>query len=109
MYQSPISLIQKDVESKIDDAIMMAVQKVGVTVDKNELLRALMYDREQYEKGYRDGLNDAVRHGRWISVPHKRDRICSICDCDEPYKFADENAHVFDYCPHCGARMDEVL
>lgn len=49
-----------------------------------------------------------VRHGRWISVPHKRDRICSICDCDEPYKFADENANVFDYCPHCGAKMDLI-
>lgn len=49
---------------------------------------------------------DPVRHGNWISVPHKRDRICSICDGDEPYKFADEDAHVFDYCPHCGAKMD---
>ena len=49
---------------------------------------------------------DPVRHGRWISVPHKRDRICSVCECDEPYKFADEDANVFDYCPHCGAKMD---
>ena len=49
---------------------------------------------------------DPVRHGKWISVPHKRDRICSVCEHDEPYRFADEDTNVFDYCPHCGAKMD---
>ena len=44
-----------------------------------------------------------VRHGRWISVPHKLARVCSVCNRDEPYKFAD--ADVYDYCPHCGAKM----
>ena len=48
-----------------------------------------------------------VRHGRWISVPHKLARICSVCNRDEPYKFADIDADVYDYCPHCGAKMDE--
>lgn len=50
---------------------------------------------------------DPIKYGRWISVPHKRDRICSICNGNEPYKFADENVNIFDYCPHCGAKMDE--
>ena len=48
-----------------------------------------------------------VVHGRWISVPHKLARICSVCNRDEPYKFADIDADVYDYCPHCGAKMDE--
>ena len=30
-----------------------------------------------------------------------------ICESNEPYKFADKNINVFDYCPHCGAKMDE--
>ena len=47
-----------------------------------------------------------VRHGRWISVPHKLARICSVCNRDEPYKFADIDADVYDYCPSCGAKMD---
>ena len=50
----------------------------------------------------------SVEHGKWISVPNKKARICSVCGSDEPYKFADEDANVFDYCPHCGAKMDEV-
>lgn len=47
-----------------------------------------------------------VRHGQWVSVPHKLARICSVCNRDEPYKFADINADVYDYCPNCGAKMD---
>ena len=47
-----------------------------------------------------------VRHGRWVSVPHKLARICSVCNRDEPYKFADIDADVYDYCPNCGAKMD---
>lgn len=47
-----------------------------------------------------------VRHGRWVSAPHKLARVCSVCNRDEPYKFADIDADVYDYCPNCGAKMD---
>ena len=47
-----------------------------------------------------------VRHGRGVSVPHKLARVCSVCNRDEPYKFADIDADVYDYCPNCGAKMD---
>ena len=33
-----------------------------------------------------------VRHGRWVSVPHKLARESSVCKRDEPYKFADIDA-----------------
>ena len=46
-----------------------------------------------------------VRHGRWVSVPHKLARVCSVCNRDEPYKFDDIDADVYDYCPNCGADM----
>lgn len=42
---------------------------------------------------------------RWTSVGHKRARICSHCFRDEPYKFADHDADIYDFCPHCGADM----
>lgn len=48
-----------------------------------------------------------VRHAYWESAPGKMSRFCSGCWADEPYKFADENAKVYDYCPHCGAMMDK--
>ena len=47
-----------------------------------------------------------VRHGRWVSVAGKRDRICSRCLHNEPYKNADDDVEVFEFCPHCGAKID---
>ena len=47
-----------------------------------------------------------VVHGRWVSVAGKRDRICSRCLHNEPYKNADDDAEVFEFCPHCGAKTD---
>lgn len=47
-----------------------------------------------------------VVHGQWVSVAGKRDRICSQCLRNEPYKNADDDAGVFEFCPHCGTKMD---
>ena len=47
---------------------------------------------------------EPVRHGRWERKRHKLfgnsyDYVCSACGCD--YALAEYN-----YCPHCGAKMD---
>lgn len=39
---------------------MKAIRKVGVNVDKSELIKALQYDRDQYAKGYEDGKNEIL-------------------------------------------------
>lgn len=53
-YESPIKVVMGQLETNIEDEIFSAVRKVGVYVDKEELLRALKYDRDQYWKGYHD-------------------------------------------------------
>lgn len=62
MYKSPIELIVKDTYQKIleqrEENIFKAIFETGVKVDKEELLKALKYDREQYNKGYIDGLKE---------------------------------------------------
>lgn len=65
MYKSPIEIVHTEMRVQMENGIMKAVQDVGINVDKDELLKALAYDREQYQKGYADG-REAV-HG-WISV-----------------------------------------
>lgn len=67
MYESPIKVIVNeicsDIEKKEDKFIMECVRNVGVSVDKDELVKALAYDRHQYEKGYKDGYNDGYIDG----------------------------------------------
>lgn len=58
MWESPISEIHEQLRIKYDDGVMMAVQEVGFNVDKEELQKALIYDRNQYEKGYADGTKE---------------------------------------------------
>lgn len=64
MYESPVHLILQDVESQIDQeierTIITVVRKFDVSVDKGEIIKALRYDRNQYNKGYKDGVNDTL-------------------------------------------------
>jgi len=59
MYEPPIELVVSQFQNEIikqqENQVFQVVQNVGVNVDKAELLRALAYDRNQYEKGYGDG------------------------------------------------------
>lgn len=48
-------------EKDITNYASKIILELGLTVDKNELIRALQYDREQYEKGYADGYLDCLR------------------------------------------------
>ena len=61
MYQSPIEVIQTQMRNQIEGEIYKAVMRIGVNVDKNELHKALAYDRKQYQKGYEDRDAEIVR------------------------------------------------
>ena len=61
MYESPITVFMeqavKSITERRDDEICSYItEKFNVDVDKEELIKALSYDRGQYEKGYADGL-----------------------------------------------------
>lgn len=54
MYESPIKIIQDRIQMDMENDIMKVVQRYNIDVDKDELLKALKYDREQYDKGFSD-------------------------------------------------------
>lgn len=60
-YKSPIEIIQTQMQTHVEDTIYQSVMKVGVTVDKDELLKALTYDRQQYQNGYADRDREIAR------------------------------------------------
>ena len=55
MYESPIQIIYGEVQMQLEDGIMKAVQSYDIQIDKDELIKAILYDRDQYNKGYSDG------------------------------------------------------
>ena len=58
-WDCPIKRIVDETQYNIikesDKQILQAVWREGINVNQNELIRALEYDRHQYEKGYADG------------------------------------------------------
>lgn len=55
MYKSPIEIIHEQAQ-KIENGIFKVLHNMDINVDKNELMKALKYDRDQYNAGYADGL-----------------------------------------------------
>ena len=70
-YKSPIEVVVDEMHSQMvcdyENGIMKAIQRYNINVDKEELIKALQYDRQQYEKGYQDGLNA----DKWIPVEER--------------------------------------
>ena len=86
-YQSPIELIMGQMNLVLEDQICKAVQNVGVSVDKEELLKALHYDRGQYQKGYGDRDAEIVR---CKDCKHGEPGACGDgVDCDGVWHDAD--------------------
>ena len=60
MYESPINIIISKLCTKLESDCLKSVQRYGFDIDKEELAKALNYDRKQYEKGHTDGYNKAI-------------------------------------------------
>lgn len=65
LYKSPVTIHEQIVNDLIADyqdgknkAICKAIVKIGIDVNKDELIKALHYDRQQYKKGYEDAVKD---------------------------------------------------
>jgi len=100
-----------NMRTRLDNDCLKAVQEYGITVDKEELIKALQYDRGQYEKGYADGKRDAVEHSRW---KHVKGGSCTGggnplwgCSKCNYIAFASMLPPKYNYCPNCGAKMDK--
>lgn len=120
MYESPIHItfddypkITKQIMKNQEEHIVGVINEY-VKVDKDELLKALAYDRDQYKKGYDDGYHEAKKiqyqpiYGEWI---FKRFDVASgitgslwCSNCGEV------KCQVSDkFCAWCGANMSRYI
>lgn len=79
-YKSPIDIIQGEWKMQMEGDVLRAVQNYGINVNKEELEKALAYDRNQYNQGYYDGLNA----DKWIPcserLPEQRKHVLICVD-----------------------------
>jgi hypothetical protein len=81
-------MIAGEIQTKIENDTLSMVQNYGFNVDKDELAKALEYDRNQYEKGYKDGSRNMLK---WILTSEK------LPDLFEVVLVTDETGKVFEY------------
>lgn len=90
-----------------DDVAQMLIEGV---LEKNsahqyaEYIRMLVYSVPSADAA-------PVRHGRWIEKRGVSGVLgmlvsirCSVCGCEPVF---DSSEHLYNYCPNCGAKMDE--
>ena len=79
MYKSPIEIMTEEVinnvKNKVDEAVMQGVVEVGVSVDKDELIKALNYDRDQYRTGFWEGYAEGYNDGKADTIK-AMERMC---------------------------------
>lgn len=95
-YKSPVEIyvsqLRIEQERNLENEVTKAVRDLDIYVAKDELIRALRYDRHQYEKGYKDGYEDGVRkmmerlHSTMCDIPTK---YCARTDYSLSYRFGD--------------------
>lgn len=97
MYESPINLIYEqmatNIARKIDKEVIEQTMKVGINVDRDEMIKALKYDRGQYDKGYADGLE--AGKSKWISVEDELPETVIECTADGEKWFNSEKVLAF--------------
>ena len=86
MYESPINMIISEFCTNLENDCLKSVQRFGFDVDKEELAKALKYDREQYEKGYADGYKKALD-----DFADKAQKECDIQNWSKNYGISFEN------------------
>lgn len=104
MYESPISITEitdniiKEQNEQFENDLMYQIRiNYHIDVDKEQLIRALQYDREQYEKGYQDCKAVMENTGKWLINSDGYYPYCSQCKYEQKQKTR--------YCPNCGAFM----
>ena len=89
MYESPLTVVES-IASQItkqeeDRAFYEIKQAVGYDIDKQEFIKALQYDRNQYQKGYADAM--AVLEEIKADIDAKQYSYMADKDYDEGIRF----------------------
>ena len=99
MYKSPITvnmmdeLTQRFIEQTEDGIVTKVREVMQIDIDKEELEKALKYDRYQYEHGYANGRMDGHASG----YKERDDEIVRCGECGH-YHSEDDPAYCDELC-----------
>ena len=106
-YISPLEItirrISEELIEKQEGQVLQAIYEQGITVNKEELIKALAYDRHQYEQGYEDAKREyKAPEGEWEDHSEEGYVECPFC---EHLTNCEDNIDELHYCWNCGAKL----
>lgn len=112
-YKSPIEMLTENLQYELDRAACKALLTLKIEVDPYELRQALLYDRNQYNKGFSAGFQKgraASRKTAWWQ-DEGEGFYCTECGTKAKKICTDAvtGADLTPYCSECGAAMNGVL
>lgn len=81
-YQSPIvagvvNNLNNEILKFYEDTVLVEIKSViGYNIDKEELIKALAYDRHQYETGYQEGKADYER--KFVEMQSQNEKLVNL-------------------------------
>lgn len=87
MFDCGIHEIQQEMETQFEDNVLKAVQKVGISIDKPQLERALTDAKSFYDDGYKDAKKEVFEEVTRIIKNEYcgYDGDCDSCKKEHPY------------------------
>jgi hypothetical protein len=87
MFDCGIHAIQEQIQMEYEDNVVKAVQKVGISIDKPQLERALLDAKSFYNDGYKDAKKEMFEEvTRIIKNEYcAYDGDCDSCKKEHPY------------------------
>ena len=87
LFDCGIHKIQQEMETQFEDNVVKAVQKVGISIDKPQLERALLDAKSFYDDGYKDAKKEVFEEvTRVIKNEYcAYDGDCGSCKKEHPY------------------------
>lgn len=98
MWECPITTYMSEIINQQmverENAITLKVSEtIGIDVNRKELIKALNYDRQQYEKGYSDAKAEYAP--KWTKVedglPKDGERVLIYADTEDAYEIAERH------------------
>ena len=77
-------------------------------VDKDDALKAVSWDTEAYTAIGMLPTIDPVKHGEWVPTDNDDTWECLVCGSLWTFIEGTPKDNGANYCPYCGASMDEV-
>lgn len=93
-FESPIRLVISEMNTKIENDVIEYVRGIGFDVNKEELEAALMYDRNQYDKGYANGYSKAINDLLSVLSPCNncgvgcKDKSYCLSECEREQEYS---------------------